>query len=87
MLSQSQPPQDFNSELKGYVDSGWDIVSDGPSGVQLKAPRKMKGLDKGCLVVGAVLIVAYGVGLLLIAIALVDYYVLTPRETKFLPRG
>jgi hypothetical protein len=72
-------------ELNTLLGAGWNIVSDGPSGIQLQR-KKMKGLDKACLILGGVLIFAYGIGLFFILIALIDYFFLTKPETLFVPR-
>ena len=72
--------------LHKYVQAGWEITSDGPSGVQLVSPKKMMGLDKCCLVAGILTVWVYGFGLILIGIALIDYAVLTKRESKLLVR-
>jgi len=68
------------------TSQGWEVISNGQSGVQLRAPRKMKRLDQVLLILGTLTVIFYGVGLILIAVAVVDYYAFTKRETKFLPR-
>lgn len=76
-----------NDQVAALVKQGWRIVSDGPSGVQLEGPKKMKGLDQGAAILGGVLlIVAWPIGLLLIACALLDYWLLTKPETRFIAR-
>ena len=74
----------------------WEVISDGPSGVQLRKPKKMKrsgqvwlGLGLLTLILGLVKLKALvcGLGLVIIAFVIVDYYVYTKPETKFLPRA
>ncbi len=67
------------------VRSGWKIVSDGPSGVQLEGPKKMKMQTAVALVLGVFLIFVYGIGLIVVAFALIDY-AMTKPQTKFIPR-
>jgi len=76
----------FDSELRSFVDKGWEIVSDGPSGVQLKAPKAMTGMDKACCVFGFLTLIFWGIGLIFILIAVLDYAFFSKQETKFLPR-
>lgn len=80
------------AEIAGLVARGWEVISDGPSGVQLRAPRKIKSLDVVSFVLGLASFtlgfltpMAYGIGAVLILLALLDYFVLTEREIKFFP--
>jgi hypothetical protein len=77
---------DFDGELRGYIENGWEIMSDGPSGVQLRAPKTMKGLDKACLVFGILTVIFWGIGLFFIFIAVLDYAFFTERDSVFIPR-
>ncbi len=72
--------------VQSLVQSGWKVVSDGPTGIQLEGPKKMRGLDKLCLAIGILTFWLYGLGLIFIFLALVDYAFLTKPETKFIPR-
>lgn len=51
-----------------------------------KKPKKMRKLDVVALVLGVVLLFAYGLGLILILAAFLDYAFLTKEQTKFIPR-
>jgi hypothetical protein len=80
------------AQIAGLVAQHWEVISDGPSGVQLRAPRTMKLLDLlglalglACFALGFLTVMAYGFGLILIGLALLDYYVFTKPETRFLP--
>ena len=77
--------RDFNSHLQGYLDDGYEIISDGPSGVQLRGPKVMKTQTKVALVIGAVLVLAWGLGLIIVLFALIDY-AMTKQPTAFLRR-
>ena len=79
------PP--FDAQLAAHLRAGWQIVSDGPSGVQLQGPKKMAGLDQAALVLGVLTFWIYGIGFIFIAIALIDYLVFTKRPLVFLPRS
>jgi len=76
----------YQAEIAQLVEARWVVISDGPTGVQLRAPRKMKIIDLICLIVGLPMIVFWGLGLILIGLGLIDHFVLTQPETKFLPR-
>ena len=62
-------------------------------GVQLRAPKKLRkfdwlalGLGLLCFGLGFLTVLAYGFGLILVALGLLDYFVLTKAQTVFLPR-
>ena len=81
----------LQAQVAGLVARHWEVISDGPSGVQLRAPRKLRLLQLLGIVLGLASFalgtltpMAYGFGLILIGLALLDYYVFTKRETKFL---
>jgi len=76
----------FEQGIPAYAAGGWKIISDGPSGLQMQAPKRMGGLDKVCLAFGILTVVAYGVGLIFIGIALIDYAFLTKQKTKLFTR-
>lgn len=73
------------ADLPGYLASGWKVVSDGPSGVQIEGAKVMATKDRWCLFIGFATC-WLGFGLLLILVALIDFYFLTKPQTKFLPR-
>ena len=81
----------LQAQVAGLVAQHWEVISDGPSGVQLRAPRKLRLLQVLGFVLGLVSFalgtltpMAYAFGFILIGLALLDYYVFTNRETKFL---
>lgn len=75
------------ADLPGLLATGWEVVSDGPSGVKLQGERTMRLLDKLALAVGVVLLPFWWVaGAVLVGIAVIDYLALTPRKTVFLQR-
>jgi hypothetical protein len=76
----------FDIVLAGCLSNGWKVTSDGPTGVQLEKPKKMRGLDKVCLVFGLVTLCVFGLGLIFILIAVLDYCFFTKPEMRFLPR-
>ena len=78
--------EEMQQQIAKLVSQRWEVISDGPTGVQLRAPRKMKVLDVLCLVIGLPMIVFYGLGLILIGLGLIDHFVFTKSEMKFLPR-
>ncbi|MBS0664665.1 MAG: hypothetical protein JSR48_15465 [Verrucomicrobia bacterium] len=76
----------FQSKYKELTSRGWRVVSNGPDGMELQAPRRFKIIDYILLVIGVASLVFYGVGLLFIGAALFDYFVLSTRERVTLPR-
>lgn len=73
--------------VQTLASAGWTIIHDGPSGTQLIAPRQMRLLDKIAMVVGVILLFLFWpLGVFLILMAIIDFYALTPREKKFIPR-
>jgi hypothetical protein len=85
-MKQEQRNLTFDEAVKAYNEAGWEIMSDGPTGIKFQAPKKMKGLDKACLVFGILTFWFYGLGLIFIVIALIDYCLLTKPESIFLNR-
>ena len=84
----------LQQQVAGLVAQRWVVVSDGPSGVQLRAPRHMRkfdwlalGLGLLCFGLGFLTMLAYGFGLVLVSLGLLDYFVFTKAETTFLPRA
>jgi len=95
--SQAAADQDAATALQQHVAKlvakKWEVISDGPSGVQLRAPKKLRkfdwlalGLGLLCFGLGFLTVLAYGFGLILVALGLLDYFVLTKAQTVFLPR-
>jgi len=81
-----KPQPTFAELVQQYSAAGWQITSDGPSGVQVLGPKKMRTLDSICLILGIIGLFAYGLGLFLILIAVIDYAYFTKREQRFLQR-
>lgn len=76
----------FEAEFKARTAKGWKVVSNGPDGMELQGPKKMKLIDQAFLALGILTLVLYGLGVVFIAFALLDYYVYTPPETMTLRR-
>jgi hypothetical protein len=77
----------YSETLAKLTADGWQLVTDGPSGAQLKKPKKMRTLDSVCAVIGVVcLFFAWPLGLLLILIAILDFAFFTKERTHFLSR-
>lgn len=73
--------------LAKLVSEKWIVVSEGPSGAQMKRPRQMMTQTKVCLIIGGVCLLFYWpIALLLIAVAAFDYFVFTKERTHFLSR-
>lgn len=82
----NQPPQlDFSTRLNEYLSDGYKVLSDGPSGIQLEGPKVMRTQTKVAMLIGAVLVLAYGIGLIIILFALIDHAMAKP-PVVFLPR-
>jgi hypothetical protein len=65
----------------------WLVIQEGPSGAQLKRPRQMMTQTKVVLILGGVCLLLYWpLALLLIPVALLDYFVMTKERTFFLSR-
>ncbi len=61
------------------------MESEGTSGAQLKFPKKMRTQTKVALVAGAVLLLVFGLGLILILFAMIDH-AMAKTPTHFLSR-
>jgi hypothetical protein len=72
--------------LESLLNNGWTVVSEGPSGAQLIGEKKMKTQTKVALVIGVVLVLAAGLGLIIMALALIDYW-MTKAPTHFVSRS
>ena len=77
---------EYQFQLNAYLQRGWSVITEGPSGAQIQAKKKMAGLTIVCLTLGVVLIALYGIGLLLIICALIGHAIEKP-ETKFIARN
>lgn len=75
----------YTRELKAALAEGWIMISEGSSGAQLELPKKIKNQTKVALVVGFLLVFLWGLGLLVIAAALIDY-AMQKKQTKFIMR-
>lgn len=79
------PAPTFDEQLNDYLAKGYKVISDGPTGIQLEGPKKMTGLVQGALIIGGLLTFVYGIGLIVIAFALIDY-AMTRKPSVFLKR-
>lgn len=79
--------ENYPGVLRKLTGDGWAVVSEGPSGAQLRGPKKMKALDVAAMVLGVTLAFIFPVvGFILIGAAVLDYVFLTPRREFFLSR-
>lgn len=76
----------MNPQVSDLIEKGWRVTSDGASGTQLEAPKKMTAREVGAIVCGIVLIPFFGIGLLVIASAVIDHIRRKP-ETRFIFRS
>jgi preprotein translocase subunit SecF len=77
----------YSETLAKLTADKWQVVNEGPSGAQLRQPKKMKTLDTIVLVLGVVcLFFAWPLGLLFIVLALLDLAFFTKERTHFLSR-
>lgn len=83
---QQGQPEPYAALLDVLIQRGWTVTSEGASGAQLTKPKEMKTQTKVALVIGAVLILAFGIGLIVILFAMIDYWMTKPK-THFLSRG
>lgn len=79
-------PMSYDAALRQITTRGWIMVAEGPSGAQLREPKKMTGQNKACLVLGALLLIVWGVGLLLILLVVIQHYMLQKERNHFLSR-
>lgn len=84
--STASGPLGYSDALAKALNRGWVMVSEGPSGAQLRKPKKMSSLDKVCLGLGIPLLFLFGVGLILILVAVLDYAFFTKEKTAFISR-
>lgn len=85
--SATRAPVSYDSALKLAIASGWEVVCEGPSGVQLKKPNKMRFLDAACIIAGVFVgTMNVLIGGFMIAIGLVDYTILTKPKLAFIFR-
>jgi hypothetical protein len=76
----------YSEILAALTADKWQVVSEGPSGAQLKQPRVMLTQTKVAIVAGAVLVLFYWpVALLLLILGVIDY-VMTKERSFFLSR-
>lgn len=71
--------------LQDHVEAGWKILSDGPSGVQLEGPKQMRLQTKVAIIIGIPLVFVYGLGLIIILLAMLDHAMAKP-PTVFLAK-
>lgn len=82
----------YQQIIAKVTSEGWQVVTEGPSGAQIKRPRIMRTQTKVVLFVGFLLLIAYGAGLLFLIIGGIDYAMTRPgahfvsRESPTLPK-
>lgn len=76
----------YPEALKKLTDAGWVVISEGPSGAQLKGPKVMTGQNKVCLILGLVLLIFWGIGLLLLLLVFLQHVLLQKQPAHFLSR-
>ena len=77
------PQIGINPQIEELLLKGWRVTSDGPTGTQLEAPKRMRAGEIVAIVAGVVLIPFFGIGLFIIGAAVIDYVRRKP-ETKFI---
>lgn len=83
----SYAPEHYDKMLAGMISAGWVVTAEGPSGAQMSGGKQMRMSDKICLAIGILGLVAYGLGLILILIAVLDYAFFTKPTQHFLSRS
>jgi hypothetical protein len=80
-------PKGYSDVIAALTAQKWEMVSEGPSGAQLKQAKAMRLQTKIALVIGVVvlLLVHWIAGAAIAAIALVDFAIQKPR-THFVSR-
>lgn len=78
-----QQADDYSQILRELLTDGWTVQSEGPSGAQLVGHKRARLQTKVAIVVGAVLLLAWGIGLIVLIFAFVDYSMTKP-QTHFL---
>lgn len=81
-----QQTDDYSQILRELLTDGWTVQSEGPSGAQLVGHKRARLQTKVAIVVGAVLLLAWGIGLIVLIFAFVDYAMTKPRA-YFLDRS
>lgn len=82
-----KPKPTVDEQVAAAVKEGYQIASDGPTGIQLVKPKKMTLGDKLCLIFGVLTCWIFGIGLFFILIAALDYWFFTKAKTKFIARA
>jgi hypothetical protein len=78
--------QKYSEILASLTSQEWVVVTEGASGAQMKLPRAMRFSTKLVFAVGIIGLLAFGLGIILIILGLIDYYALTKEESYFLSR-
>ena len=76
----------FQRQYDDLTAKGWVVTSNGPDGMELRAPKKWKLVDKILIGVGVVALALYGLGILIIGFALVHHYLFNDPPTAYLER-
>jgi hypothetical protein len=77
------PQMGLNPQIEELISNGWRVTSDGPTGTQLEAPKRIRTSELVAIFVGVVLLPFFGLGLFIIGAAVVDYVRRKPA-TKFI---
>jgi len=85
--SPSMPdPSTFQNRLNAYLNAGWRVTSDGPTGVQLEFEKQMSSGGRTLMTLGVIGLLFFGLGLILILFAALDYWICCKPTTFFLSR-
>ena len=77
----------FQEAIRGLSAAGWRVLSDGPTGVQMEAPKKMRTGDKVVMSLAIFLLFVWApIGVLILLVGVNNYAFFTKPETKFFPR-
>lgn len=80
-------PETFEEHLHRRVREGWTVVSDGPSGVQLRSKRPVRvGTRIMCGAAFVFFFVAIPAATVLLFLAAANHYIFTKTEVEFLAR-
>jgi hypothetical protein len=75
----------YSAILSSLTENKWVVVSEGPSGAQLRHPRVMTTSTKVVLIIGVVGLLAGGAGILFLILGAADY-AMTKEQNHFLNR-
>jgi len=78
--------QRYKRELAEALSNKWIMLAEGPSGAQLELPKIMRIQTKVALIIGFLLTFAWGIGIIIIIGALIDY-AMQKKQTKFIAKS